>query len=52
MVWISILAVVWAIGFFYSYGFVFNDYDNRVWFSVFWPCMLPLWVIHKINNRK
>ena len=51
-IWI-IVAIVWFVGIFVSYNLVFKKgYDYPVWFSIFWPVIIPLWMIHLIHNKE
>lgn len=52
-VWI-IVAIVWIVGIFIAYTMEFKKkgYDYPVWFSIFWPVMIPLWLIHAIHNKE
>lgn len=47
-----IIAIVWIVGGIIAYNRVFkNGYDYPVWYSIFWPVMIFLWLIHVIHNR-
>ena len=36
-----------------AYNLVFKKgWDYPVWYSVFWPVMLPLWLIHAVHNKE
>ena len=54
MTTILIIALVWLLGAVAAYNVVFkNDgYDYPVWYSIFWPVMIPLWIIHVIHNAE
>ena len=48
-----LVAIVWAVGAVLSYYAVFKKgYDHPVWYSVFWPVMIPLWLIHAVHNKE
>lgn len=52
--WI-IAAVVWLIGIFVAYKCVIKKWDNfstfeKIWFSVFWPALVPLFIFHYIRT--
>ena len=48
-----VILLVWLVGAFISYITVFKDgYDYPLWYSLFWPVMIPLWIIHVIHNAE
>lgn len=49
-----LIALVWIVGAFVSYTVEFKNggYDYPVWYSIFWPVMIPLWIIHVIHNAE
>lgn len=48
-----IVAIVWIVGAIMAYNLVFKKgWDYPVWYSVFWPVMLPLWLIHAVHNKE
>lgn len=49
-----VIALVWLLGAVAAYNVVFkNDgYDYPVWYSICWPVMIPLWIIHVIHNAE
>lgn len=53
MIWI-IVALVWLVGAVIAYNAVFKKegYEYPVWYSIFWPVVIPLWLIHVIHNAE
>ena len=53
IMWYIILAV-WLIGIFVAYFCVINKWEKptweKVWLSVFWPLLIPLYIIHVIRK--
>lgn len=53
MAWLIVL-IVWLIGIVVAYKFIISKWDNtkfeKVWFSIIWPCLIPLYIIHLIHN--
>jgi hypothetical protein len=50
MIWWILL--IWIIGFVVSY-FV-GDWETlfeKIWLSIFWPVIFPLYIIHYIHNK-
>ena len=49
-----IIALIWIIGAFIAYKYIVSKWANPKWenimISISWPCMIPLWIIHKIHN--
>lgn len=47
--------VLWAIGGVVAYNWKIKFWDNskfeKIWFSCFWPLLIPLYVIHYIHNH-
>ena len=55
MIWIIVL-LVWIIGGFIAYNKYISKWedkskDEKVYFSVIWPLLLPLYLIHWIHNN-
>ena len=51
-VWL-IVAIVWIIGAILSYGVIEKWGKSKfetVWYSFFWPVLIPLYLIHKVHN--
>lgn len=52
--WYIIIAAYVAIGLL-AYLFIFDEWDKptweKVWYSVFWIALIPLWILHKIWNN-
>jgi positive regulator of sigma E activity len=56
MIWIIIVLLVWIIGGFIAYNKYINKWEDKskgekVYFSVIWPLLLPLYLIHWIHNN-
>lgn len=52
--WI-IVAIVWILGAILSYRVIEKwgkSTFETVWYSFFWPVMIPLYMIHVWHNRK
>lgn len=53
MVW-AIIALLWIIGAFVTYNYEFKNTDesmfDKVWLSIFWPTLIPLFIIHYLHN--
>ena len=52
--WI-IVAVIWVIGIFIAYNVIKGwgkSAFETIWFSIFWPVLIPLYLIHLYHNRK
>lgn len=51
----SAIVFVWLIGIAVSYLLYLKKQDmtdfDKVWLALFWPLLLPLYVIHVINNK-
>lgn len=49
-----IIAGVWLAGSVAAWHLGVKDWDNPKWenvaLSLAWPCILPLWCIHRIHN--
>lgn len=54
--WIFISILVWVIGALIAYFCVFAKSSKtmfeKIWFSIFWPLLLLLAIIHWIHNWK
>ena len=52
--WI-IVAICWLVGIFVIYFKFIKNLDNpmfeKIWFSVLWPCLIPLDIIHWFRNN-
>ena len=52
--WI-IAAIIYVIGIFVSYYCIIKDWNqclfNKIWFSIFWIALIPLYGIHILYNR-
>lgn len=52
--WI-IAAIIYVIGIFVSYYCIIKDWNqclfNKIWFSIFWIALIPLYGIHKLYNH-
>lgn len=50
-----IIAAVWLIGIFVAYFCVIKKWDNpmleKIWFSIVWPLLIPLYIIHVIRKK-
>lgn len=53
--WWIIVAIIWLIGIVLSYKLFISKWDNskfeKVWFSIVWPCLIPLYFIHWLYNK-
>lgn len=53
MIWYFIIAV-WLIGAVITHCLI-KKWDNskfeKIWYSVFWPVLIPLFIIHWVHNR-
>ena len=53
MIW-AIVALVWLIGVFVTYKYGLKDANqsmfDRIWLSIVWPTLIPLFIIHYIHN--
>ena len=50
--WI-IVAIVWILGAILSYRVIEKwgkSTFETIWYSFFWPVLIPLYLIHKIHN--
>ncbi len=46
--------LIYIVGIFAAYKYIFSKWEKnskfeRVWFSVVWPCLIPLFIIHMIR---
>ena len=52
--WI-IIAAIWIIGIPVAYFAFMKKWENPTWekiyFSIIWPLLIPLYIIHFIHNR-
>lgn len=55
MIYLVISLVVWFVGIFIAYNKVINKWDNpkgeKIYFSIIWPLMLPLYLVHYVHNH-
>ena len=56
MVYWIIALVIWLIGIFVAYNNFISNWENRsklekIYFSVIWPLVLPLYGIHYLHNN-
>lgn len=55
MIYGIIIGIIWFIGIFVSYFLVMKNWDNstfeKIWFSVVWPVLIPLYGIHYLHNK-
>ena len=56
MVYWIIALVIWLIGIFVAYNNFISKWENRsklekIYFSVIWPLVLPLYGIHHLHNN-
>lgn len=50
---LAIIIAAYIVGIVIAF-FVMKNYSNtieRVWFSIFWPCTLILYGIHRLHNK-
>jgi len=51
-----VIAAVYVLAAVLTYVCVCRKWDNptyeKVWFSIFWIALLPLWVIHAVYNAE
>lgn len=55
MIWIIFGILAYIAGGIVSYKFFLNDVDTtfeKIWFSIFWICLPPLYLIHYIHNKE
>ena len=55
-IWI-IVAIVWIVGIFVAYNKYISKWDGKtkaekIYFSIIWPLVLPLYLIHYLHNRE
>lgn len=55
MNWI-IIAIIWFVGIFVAYNKYISKWDSqtktaKIYFSIIWPLVLPLYLIHYLHNR-
>ena len=52
--WILVL-VLWIVGGIFSYNKYISKWNKskfeKIWFSVLWPAIVPLYLIHYIHNN-
>ena len=54
--WINVgivAAVIWIIGFIPAYKKIKKwgkSTFEAVWYTIFWPVLIPLYLIHKVHN--
>lgn len=55
MIYWIIVAICWLVGIFVAYFKFIKNWDNstfeKIWFSVLWPCLIPLYIIYWIHNN-
>lgn len=55
MKWLIIILVIWIIGMFVAYKKYISKWDNsmfeKIWFSILWPVLLPLYGIWYLHNK-
>jgi len=56
MIYWIIALVIWLIGIFVAYNNFISKWENRsklekIYFSVIWPLVLPLYGIHYLHNN-
>ena len=53
--WYIILLVIWIVGIFVSYNKYISKWDKskveKIYFSIIWPLVLPLYGIHYYHNK-
>lgn len=53
--WYLIVLVVWLAGIGIAYNKFISKWDNstfeKIWFSIVWPLLIPLYLIHWVNNK-
>ena len=53
--WYIILLAIWIIGIPVSYFKFIKNFDNnqfeKITFSIIWPLLLPLYLIHYLHNK-
>lgn len=54
MIYISV-ALIWLLGAALTYNFYIKNYEytyfEKIWFSLFWPCLAILYPIHYCYNK-
>lgn len=54
IVWL-IIGIIYVIGILLSYNLVISKWDNpmfeKVWFSVVWIALIPLYVVYWLHNK-
>ena len=56
MVTIIIIAVVWLVGIFFAYKCFTSKWESQskaeqVYFSIIWPLLIPLYIVHLIYHK-
>ena len=50
-----IVALIWIVGSFVAYNRYISKWDNpkgeKIYFSIIWPLVAPLYVIHYLHNK-
>ena len=54
MIWIILSIVIYVICGILAYKYGLNDIESKfekIWFSIFWILLVPLYIIHYIHNN-
>ena len=53
--WYWYVLAIWIIGMIAAW-FIIRNWDNpkaeKIYFTIVWPLVLPLWIIHYFHNKK
>lgn len=54
---LMIILTVWIIGGLIAYFYFIKKMENKtsfekIWYSVVWPALIPLYIIHVLNKAK
>ena len=56
MIYGIIAAIIWIVGIFLVYKYYFKESTSntkfeKIYFSIMWPLLVPLYVIHYAHNK-
>jgi len=51
---IALIITLYLLIAFFTYEFAVKNWNHKMWekivIALFWPTIIPLWIIHKINE--